>query len=138
MKTDRRWRIYRHRRADSHKHHKIASHSKWNRMALNYSLIFLVCSDRMIECFYVKNRALKTEGFGGIVKLCATLAKQFGGWSRLKALLLCYSTILALGIQPQSTVNVYLQNMYMKVHSSVFHTVKNLKQLKYSSNTGEK
>lgn len=57
-------------------------------MALNYSLIFLVCSDRMIECFYVKNTALKTEGFGGIVKLCATLAKQFGGWSRLKALLL--------------------------------------------------
>lgn len=85
-----------------------------------------------------KNRALKTEGFGGILKQCATLAKQFGGWSKLKAPLLCYSTILALGIEPQSTENVYLQNMYMKVHSRVLLTVKNLKQLKYSSNTGEK
>lgn len=93
MKTYRRWRIYRNRRADSHKHQKMEPHSEWNRMALNYSLIFLVCSDRMIECFYVKTRALKTEGFGGIVKLCATLAKQFGGWSRFKALLLNNSSL---------------------------------------------
>lgn len=40
---------------------RMALHSKWNRTALNYSLLFLVWSDRMIECFCTKIRALKTR-----------------------------------------------------------------------------